>query len=127
MSLNRFVLDTDVVVSSGSGTIDLGTETLNLKVQGHTKKPRIVRLIAPIDVRGQLIKPSMKIEAGAAIAQAGAAVGLGALLSPLAAILPFLAPGGAHDADCAGLLAEVRAQGAPVKTAELVQVAPARH
>lgn len=127
MSLRRFVLDTDVVVTTGSGTVDLGTETVNLKVQGHTKKPRIVRVIAPFDIRGPLIRPSMKIEAGPAIAQAGAAVGLGALLSPLAAILPFLAPGGAHDANCAALLAEVRAQGAPVSDAELAQAAPARH
>ena len=114
MSVRRFVLDTGVVITDGSGTINLGSETLNLKVKGHTKKPRLVRVIAPFDVTGSLIRPHMKIEAGPAIAQAGAAVGLGALLSPLAAILPFLAPGGAHDADCSALLAEARAAGAPV-------------
>ena len=114
MSVRRFVLDTGVVVTDGSGSINLGSETLNMKIQGHTKKPRLVRIIAPFDVTGSLIKPHMKIEAGPAIAQAGAAVGLGALLSPVAAILPFLAPGGAHDADCAGLLAQARAAGAPV-------------
>jgi hypothetical protein len=59
----------------------------------------------------------MKIETGPVIAQAGAAVGLGAVLSPLAAILPFLAPGGAHDANCAALLAQARAAGAPVSAA----------
>jgi hypothetical protein len=88
-----------------------------MKLQGHTKKPRLVRVIAPFDVTGPLVKPRLKIETGPVIAQAGAAVGLGAVLSPLAVILPFLAPGGAHDVDCAGLLAQARAAGAPITTA----------
>ena len=128
MTVRRFVLDTDVVLTDGSGTINLGSETLNLKVQGHTKKPRLVRVIAPFDVTGSLIKPHMKIEAGPAIAQVGAAVGLGAVLSPLAAVLPFLAPGGAHDADCAALLAEARSAGAPIGRAQMPAAAlPAHH
>ena len=114
MTARQFVLDTGVVLTTGEGTIDLNAESLNLKVQGHSKKPRLVRLIAPFDVRGHLIRPSMKIEAGKVIAQAGAAVGLGAVLSPLAVILPFIGPGGAHDADCAALLAQARSAGAPV-------------
>jgi hypothetical protein len=40
--------------------------------------------------------------------------GLGAVLSPVAALLPFLSLGGAHDADCAGPLAQARSAGAPV-------------
>jgi uncharacterized protein involved in outer membrane biogenesis len=119
MSVRRFVLDTGVVLTDGSGTINLGSETMNLKVRGHTKKPRLVRVIAPFDVTGPLVKPRMKIEAGPAIAQGVAAVGLGALLSPLAAILPFLAPGGAQDANCAALLTEARSAGAPVHGAHI--------
>jgi hypothetical protein len=127
MSVRRFVLDTGVVLTDGTGTINLGSETLNLKVQGHTKKPRLVRVIAPFDVTGSLIKPHMKIEAGPAIAQAGAAVGLGAVLSPLAAILPFLAPGGAHDANCAALLADAHSAGAPIGRGQMAALAaPAR-
>ncbi len=126
MSVRRFVLDTGVVLTDGSGAINLGSETLQLKVQGHTKKPRLVRIIAPFDVTGSLIKPRMHIEAGPAIAQGAAAVGLGAVLSPLAAILPFLAPGGAHDADCAALLTEARAAGAPVGRIPVVATAPTK-
>ena len=126
MSVRQFVLDTGVVVTDGSGTVNLGSETVNLKVQGHTKKPRLVRVIAPFDVTGPLIKPRMKIETGPVIAQAGAAVGLGAVLSPLAVVLPFLAGGGAHDANCAGMLAEARAAGAPVGRTPAVAVAPSK-
>ena len=126
MSVRRLVLDTGVVLTDGSGTINLGSESLHLKVQGHTKKPRLVRIIAPFDVTGSLIKPHMKIEAGPAIAQGAAAVGLGAVLSPLAAILPLLAAGGAHDADCSALLAEARAAGAPVGRTPSVAIAPSK-
>jgi len=129
MSVRQFVLDTGVVLTTGQGSINLGSETMNLKIQGHTKKPRLVRIIAPFDVTGSLLHPHMKIETGPVIAQAGAAVGLGALLSPLAAILPFLAPGGAHDANCAALLAEARSAGAPIGRDQLAAAAapPAKH
>jgi uncharacterized protein involved in outer membrane biogenesis len=125
MSTRRLVLDTGVVLATGSGTVNLGQEAVNLRIEGHTKKPRIVRVIAPIDVRGSLVKPRLEVEKGKAIAQAGIAVGLGVLLSPLAAILPFLAPGGAHDANCAALLAEARSAGAPIGSAQLAAAAPA--
>ncbi len=127
MSVRQFVLDTGVVLADGQGTINLNTETLDMKVQGHTKKPRRVRVIAPFDIRGQLIRPSMKIEAGPAIAQGAAAVGLGAMLSPLAAILPFLAPGGAHDANCATLLAQARSAGAPVRARHIAAASATTH
>jgi hypothetical protein len=38
-------------------------------------------------------------------------------VSPLAAILPFVDPGLAKNADCAGLVSEAAQKGAPVKTA----------
>jgi uncharacterized protein involved in outer membrane biogenesis len=124
MSVRRLVFDTGVVITDGSGTVNLGTERLDLTLKGHTKKPRIMRVIAPFHVQGSLAQPKFKIEAGPAVAQAGAAVGLGALLSPLAAIIPFIAPGGAKDADCAALLAEARSAGAPVKSAHIASAPP---
>ncbi len=48
------------------------------------------------------------------MAQGGVAVALSALLTPLAAILPFIEPGLAEDANCAALIAVGRAKGAPV-------------
>ena len=64
------------------------------------------------------------MKAGPIIAQAGIGAALGAFAAPLAAILPFLAAGGNHDADCAALLTEARSTGAPVK---LAQVQAAQH
>jgi hypothetical protein len=51
---------------------------------------------------------------GNAVGQGGVAIGLGALLSPVAAVLAFIDPGLGKNADCGALLQEAREQGAPV-------------
>jgi hypothetical protein len=61
---------------------------------------------SPIAVRGTLLKPAVGLNTGNAIGQGGAAVGLGALLGPLGAVLAFIDPGLAKDADCGALLAQ---------------------
>lgn len=113
----RIVFDTGVVIVNGEGTVNLDTEALDLKFKGKPKKFRAVRLIAPITVGGRLAAPKYGVEPGGAIAQAGIGAVLGAALSPLAAILPFVSPGLEKDANCAGLLAEARASEAPVRAA----------
>jgi uncharacterized protein involved in outer membrane biogenesis len=108
MRADRIVFDTGVVVAEGSGTVDLGRETYDLRFKGAPKKLRAVRLMAPITVKGPLRAPNFGLEPGAAIAQAGAGLALASLLGPLAVILPFVDPGLAKNADCAGLFAEAR-------------------
>ena len=116
-----FVFDTDPVRIEGKGAIDLRDETLDLTVVGKPKEFRIGRIRAPIRITGPLANPHIGIEAGPALAQGGIALALGFLFPP-AAILPFVDPGLAKDANCAGLLTQARAQGAPVKAAR-----PHRH
>ena len=53
-----------------------------------------------------------------AIVQGGLAAGVALVLSPLAAILPFVDPGLGKDADCGALLAQAKAQGTPILQAE---------
>jgi uncharacterized protein involved in outer membrane biogenesis len=113
----RIVFDTGVVVVNGEGTVNLADESLDLKFKGKPKKLRAVRLIAPFTVGGRLADPKFGIEPGGAIAQAGVGAVLGAALSPLAAILPFISPGLEKDANCQALLAEARASEAPVRAA----------
>lgn len=114
---NRIVVDTDVVLIKGEGTVDLRQERLHLRVEGDSKKPRLLRLFVPINIGGRLTKPSVDLETGTAVAQGGIGAALGALLGPLAVILPFVEPGLAEDANCAALVAEGRAKGAPVRAA----------
>jgi uncharacterized protein involved in outer membrane biogenesis len=118
MTSNRIVADTGVVLAKGKGTIDLQNERLDLKIDGDSKKPRLVRLFIPITIKGPFLAPKIGLEPSGAVAQGGVAVALGTFLSPLAAILPFVTGGEAKDADCASLVAEARSDGAPVKVAQ---------
>lgn len=117
LEANQIVFDTDPVVVTGEGKVDLGSERMNFRVQGHPKKFQLIRLMVPVDVSGPIRSPSIKLEKGPAIAQGGVAVALASLLSPLASILPFVDAGLAKDANCGGLIAEASHKGAPVKTA----------
>jgi uncharacterized protein involved in outer membrane biogenesis len=112
---DRIVFDTGPVLVTGGGSITMGDEKLNLKAQGHPKKFQLVRVILPVTAQGSLLRPKLGVQPGAAAAQGGAAVALGAFLTPLAAILPFIDPGLAKDANCTGLIAEAGQHGAPVK------------
>ena len=114
---DRIVFDTGPVRVTGSGAVDMNTERMNLKLQGHPKKLQLVRLMLPITAQGPLMRPKLGVEPGAAIAQGGAAAALASVLSPLAAILPFIDPGLAKDANCAALIGEAARDGAPVRTA----------
>ena len=99
--------------------MNLNTERMDLKVRGHDKKFRLVRVLLPVTMQGPIRAPKLGVQPGAAVAQGGVALGLGALLSPLAAILPFIDPGLAKDANCSALIADAKADGAPVSKAQL--------
>jgi hypothetical protein len=70
-------------------------------------------LRTPIKITGSLSHPAIGIDAGSAVVQGGLAVGLATLLSPLAALLPFVDAGLSEDSDCAGLLRDAEAKGTP--------------
>ena len=115
MQVDNAVFDTGVVRAQGKGSVDLGGESLNLRLDGQPKKPRLLRLWAPITLQGTLLHPKPGVDAGKAAGQIGLGVAVGAVLAPLAAILPFIEPGLAKDADCAALVGDAQSQGAPVK------------
>lgn len=123
LTAQQFVLDTEPVRVDGGGTINLRDETMDLRLQGKPKHFQLVRLRAPITIQGGLGRPAIGVEAGKAVAQGGIAAALG-LLNPLAAVLAFIDPGLAKDANCGPLLAGAKAKGAPVKAAA-VREAPA--
>jgi uncharacterized protein involved in outer membrane biogenesis len=111
------------VQATGQGVIDLRNETMNLTLNGKPKHFRLIRIAAPITLKGRLGNPKFGIDVGKALPQAGLAAVLGIVAAPAAAILPFIATGGApKDADCGALLAEAATHGAPVSRAMAVRV-----
>ncbi|MDP9082823.1 MAG: AsmA family protein [Pseudomonadota bacterium] len=110
LSAQSLVLDTEPVLITGEGTIHLDSEALDLALTGHPKSLRLARLRSPLLVRGTLMRPVIGVQARNSIGQTAEAVALGVLLTPLAAILAFVDPGLAKDADCASLLAQAKAR-----------------
>lgn len=118
MTTNHLVADTGVVLARGRGTINLATEQMAFRIEGDSKKPRLVRVFVPISIKGPFLEPEISLQPGKAVGQGGAAAALGSLINPLAALLPFVTTGEAKDADCTGLVADARQQGAPVKVSQ---------
>ncbi len=114
LTAQQLVFDTDPVLVTGRGSIDLRSETMNLTVAGKPKSFQLLRLNVPVTVQGPLAHPVVGVKAGAAVAQAGIAAALG-FLSPIAALLPFVDADLAKNANCSALVAEAAARGAPVK------------
>jgi len=113
------LFDTQNVLIEGEGQIHFASEKLDLTIQGQPKKLRLVRLRAPIEIQGELLKPSFKVKPGHLIEQGAIGAVLGTLLTPLAAIVAFVDPGLAKDQNCAQLLAQAQQrQPTPGRTAQ---------
>jgi uncharacterized protein involved in outer membrane biogenesis len=85
LTAQTLILDTDPVLITGGGTIDLASETLDLELEGHPKELRVLRISAPISVQGPLLHPSFALEKGQRK-------------------FKLIDPGHARDADCGALL-----------------------
>jgi uncharacterized protein involved in outer membrane biogenesis len=104
LTSKALVIDTEPVLITGAGMLDLDSEALDFQFRGHPKRVRL-RLRTSLVVHGTLAQPAVGLKASSSIAQTGAGVALGVLLTPLAAIAAFIDPGRAQDADCAALIA----------------------
>jgi uncharacterized protein involved in outer membrane biogenesis len=106
LKANSLLVDTTQVLVTGDGDINLRNEVLNLSLRGRPKEVHLLRLRSPIKIHGTLAHPDIGLEPGSVLRQAGGAIALGALLTPLAAVLAFVDGGLAKDANCAALIAQ---------------------
>ncbi|MDB5396537.1 MAG: AsmA family protein [Rhodospirillales bacterium] len=113
MKARTLVLDTDAALTTGKGTISLKDEHLDLEIHGDPKNATPIALGGPIEIKGSFKKPSVSLGAEA-YARGGAAAALGALLTPVAAILGFIDAGDTKNADCANLEREASTNAAAV-------------
>ena len=104
----RLVFDTTNVLITGDGHIALDDEKLDLNLKGQPKKLRFDRLRSPINIRGTLRHPSISLSTPAVVKQGAVATGLAIIGTPIAAVLAFIDPGLAKDADCAGMTDEAQ-------------------
>ncbi len=100
----RLVADTNPVLITGEGQIHLDSESIDFAVRGHPKGFRLLRLPAPLWVRGTIVHPTIGLRAHAPDPGAEPdAVAGAAPPASLASVLEFVDPGLAKDEDCASL------------------------
>ena len=102
-----FLLDTNEARVTGKGTIDLRNQTMDYALTTRSKGFSIGSLPGPIDLTGPITSPSIRPGAEVA-ARAGAAVGLGIVLTPLGALLPTIQFGVGKDNACPVAEATIR-------------------
>ncbi len=83
-----------------SGHTDLGKETFELDVRTHPKDFSLGTLRSPLQVRGTYGKPKMDVEKAPLAARILTAVGLGAVIGPAAALIPFVELGLGKEGRC---------------------------
>ena len=105
MTTRIFRLDTTDAVVDVSGTINLATEVMALDIKPENKSARVFTLRTPLYVHGTFKHPDVGVYKGPLILRAGAAVVLGVVATPFAALLPLLNPGTTEASDCQAMLA----------------------
>jgi uncharacterized protein involved in outer membrane biogenesis len=90
MSSRTLLMDTGVDRLVGEGTIDLAREQLELEFYEHPKELTIGSLSSPIVVEGSFKDRKARLDRTGLLKRGGAALVLGALVHPLAALLPLV-------------------------------------
>ena len=103
LQTRALLLDTTSDIISGSGTINLRTESLDYQIRTEAKHFTIGSLAAPISITGSFKHPGALPEITKLAVRGGAATGLG-LLFPPAAILPTIEFGVGDDHHCEALM-----------------------
>ena len=111
MKPRTFILDTDAALITGKGTISLKDEHLDLDIRGDPKSPTPVALGGPDRNRRELQETERRRLGAEAYVRGGAAVTLGVLLTPLAAVLGFIDSGDGKNADCSNLEQQANVNG----------------
>jgi uncharacterized protein involved in outer membrane biogenesis len=107
MATRIFKLETEDAIVDVSGQVSLAKERFALDIHPENKSLRIFTLRTPLYVKGTFKNPDVGVYKGPLAARAGAAVLLGAIATPFAALLPLLNTGTDESNDCAPLLAAV--------------------
>jgi uncharacterized protein involved in outer membrane biogenesis len=61
LTAQRLIIDTEPVLIRGQGTVLLGSEQWDLMLRGEPKSLRILRVAAPITIRGALLHPNVAL------------------------------------------------------------------
>lgn len=108
MTVRDFVLDTQHTNLTGTGALDFRDEALDLQLVARPKDNSLAALRGPIRIGGRFRDPTVRPDLLRLSARTGAAVLLGTVATPPAALLALVEIGGGRNADCAPRVADAR-------------------
>lgn len=97
-------MSTEDAVVEATGTIDLGTEEMNLRIKPESLEWKFFSLRSPLYVKGTFGDPKVGVEAGPLLLRAGAAVVAAAIAPAALALVPITVPAADDDTHCKPLL-----------------------
>lgn len=104
-----FVFDTENAIINISGNTNLATERLDLSIDPESKGMRVLTLRSPLYVKGTFKHPDAGVKAGPLLARGAAAVALGVVLTPAAALLALVSPSeGGDENQCGQILQKMK-------------------
>jgi uncharacterized protein involved in outer membrane biogenesis len=117
---NALVFDTTVVNISGSGSINLKSEEMNLTLKPRPKDRSIGSLRSPLHIRGTFGEPDVGPDMGKLAAKGAGAILMG-IVNPLLAVLPIIEEGKGKDSPCNELIAQATASKSKTAAAKPAQ------
>ncbi len=115
------LVDTAENVMAAKGGFNFADESLNLQFKASAKKFSAFSGQSPVNITGYFAAPKLQIVTPQLVGRAVAAVALGVVATPAAAILAFVDPGRAQATACGPVLSgdtaadQHTAKGAPIK------------
>jgi uncharacterized protein involved in outer membrane biogenesis len=104
MTTRALVLETSDSTVTGSGTIDLGQEILDLTLLAHPKDASVLTASTPVTLTGTFRDPTIDVVSEELAEKGLAALALGVVLPVIGAVLPFIETGEAEGVNCAALM-----------------------
>ena len=106
VATNRvMLLDTSRITIVGTGTANLGTEQLDMKLTPSPKDKSLISLATPVLVQGSFAQPSF-VPDPVAVATGVAGAVAGTMVNPLGLLVPFLSAG-SSESPCAQAIANL--------------------
>ncbi len=90
---SALALETDSLITTGSGTVNLGAERIDLLFKPKPKEASLVSLAFPVRLSGPLTSPTAGLDRTGVVTGVATAVGGVALTGGLGALLPLMSTG----------------------------------
>lgn len=103
------LIDTQKNVILGRGGFSFKDESVSMSIRADGKTFSLFSGQSPVGLQGYFAAPKIDVISPQLIARGGAGLALGAVVSPLAAIIAFVDPGDAKSTACGPVLAGARA------------------